>query len=119
MKTADLASWVDRYVHAWKTNDPEEIGQLFSESARYFTAPYRKPWAGRDAIVKGWLDRKDDQGTWKFRYEILAATETLGFVRGWTTYLGNEPNEYSNLWLVSLDTQGRCSEFTEWWMEHA
>lgn len=118
MKAGDLESWVDRYVEAWKTNDPEDIGQLFIENARYFTAPYRKPWSGRDAIVKGWLDRKDDQGTWKFRYEILAVAESLGFVRGWTTYLVDEPKEFSNLWVVSLDGNGRCSEFTEWWMEH-
>lgn len=119
MKAGDLASWVDRYVEAWKTNDPQDIERLFTQDARYYTAPHRKPWSGRVAIVKGWLDRKDDQGTWRFRYEILAVTEGLGFVRGWTTYVGNEAKEYSNLWVVRLDANGRCSEFTEWWMEQS
>ena len=28
------------------------------------------------------------------------------------------PIEYSNLWVIRLDGDGRCSEFTEWWMQH-
>jgi uncharacterized protein (TIGR02246 family) len=55
MVAADVARWVDGYIRAWKTNDPADIGRLFTEDARYFTAPYRQPWTGRDAIVAGWL----------------------------------------------------------------
>jgi hypothetical protein len=25
---------------------------------------------------------------------------------------------YSNLWVIRLDQEGRCTEFTEWWMQH-
>jgi hypothetical protein len=49
---------------------------------------------------------------------VLAVAGDLGFVRGWTTYT-NPPTAYSNLWVVRLAADGRCVEFTEWWMEHA
>jgi hypothetical protein len=25
--------------------------------------------------------------------------------------------DYSNLWVVRLDRDGRCTHFTEWWMQ--
>ena len=31
---------------------------------------------------------------------------------------GTPPHTYSNLWVVRLDAEGRCTEFTEWWMRH-
>ena len=109
-----LASWVFRYVQAWASNDAEAVGALFSDDARYFRAPYGDPWVGREAIVAGWLEHKDEPGSWGFRFEILAVDEPVGFVRGWTEYR-DEPN-YSNLWVVRLDEAGECTEFTEWFM---
>ena len=69
-----------------------------------------------DEIVAGWLERHDEPGTWSFRHEVLAVAGDLGFVRGWTRY-AQPPTAYSNLWIVRLAADGRCSEFTEWWME--
>ena len=116
MDASHAEGWVDRYVRAWSSNDPGEIGDLFTDDARYYTAPYRQPWSGREAIVEGWLDRKDLPGQWGFRYEVLGTSGDLAFVRGWTTYPEDDPAEYSNLWVIRLGPDGRCSEFIEWWM---
>jgi len=86
---------------------------LFTENARYYTAPSREPWQGRAGIVEAWLARQDTPGTWTFRYEIMAVHEDMGFVRGWTTYTNDD--DYDNLWVIRLDGQ-LCSEFTEWFM---
>jgi hypothetical protein len=106
---------VERYVEAWASNDPRAIGGLFTEGARYYTAPHREPWEGQRDIVEGWLDRKDEQETWSFRYEVLAVCDDVGFVRGWTDY--RDDHDYSNLWVIRLEDDARCSEFVEWWME--
>ncbi len=111
-----LEAWLEGYIRAWNSNDPHEIGGLFAEDACYYTAPHREPWRGRAGIVAGWLGRKDEPGSFTFRHQVLAATPELGIVRGWTRY-ADPPQEYSNLWLIALDEQGRCVEFTEWWME--
>jgi ketosteroid isomerase-like protein len=112
----DAESWVERYVRAWETNDADDIGSLFTDDARYFTAPHRVPWSGREGIVEGWLDRKDDRGTWGFRWEVQDVIGQRAYVRGVTTYPGQDPPEYANLWVIDLAPDGRCSEFTEWWM---
>jgi hypothetical protein len=116
MDRSDVQTWVDRYVRAWETNDPQDIGGLFSEDARYYTAPHRKPWTGREGIVEGWLDRKDEQGDWTFRSEVIGIDRDVAFVRGVTGYK-DEGKDYENLWMIRLDDSGRASEFIEWWME--
>lgn len=113
---SDVAAWVDRYIEAWGTNDPEQIGALFTDDAAYYTAPHREPWTGRDTIVREWLGRKDEPGDWDFRYEVLGVDGSLGFVRGWTTYHTDDP-DYANLWTIRLEPDGRASEFVEWFME--
>lgn len=118
MDATALRSWVDRYRDAWESNDPEGIGSLFTDDARYLTEPYADPTEGRDAIVAAWLDSRDEPGQTDFRYEVMAIAGDLGFVRCWTTYHDPPEREYSNLWVVKLAEDGRCEEFTEWWMQH-
>ena len=117
MDRSPVERWVEGYIEAWRTNDPDDIGSLFTDDARYYTAPDREPWTGREGIVEGWIDRKDEPGLWTFRYDVLAECDGVSFVRGWTDYT-EAPKRYSNLWVIRLEADGRCSEFTEWWMEY-
>ena len=114
---AALADWMAAYERAWASNDAHEIGALFGDDAVYFTAPFREPWRGRQQIVDGWLDRRDEPGDWSFEWQPLLDTPELAIITGTTTYR-NPALAYSNLWVLRLDTDGRCREFTEWWMEH-
>ena len=117
MDETAVERWIEGYIRAWRSNDPDDIGSLFTDDALYFTAPHREPWRGREGIVDGWLGRKDEPGEWNFRYEVLATTDDLAFVEGWTDYEGQVPPRFANLWVIRLAPDGRCSRFTEWWME--
>ena len=112
-----LAQWVEAYVRAWNTNDPAEIGALFTEDAVYLTEPYSEPWRGRNAIVAGWIENRDEPGQTTFDWQPLLETPELSILTGTTVY--RDPDRtYSNLWLVRFDPDGRCREFVEWWMKH-
>jgi ketosteroid isomerase-like protein len=111
----DYAAWVERYIGAWNSNDPDEIGALFADDAAYSPTSYAKPWQGRDEIVAQWLARKDEPGAWTFSYEVIGAVGEIGFLRGVTDYPSDE-EEYHNLWEITLDSSGRCTRFVEWWM---
>ncbi len=116
MERGDFDAWVGRYVRAWDSNELADIAALFTDDAKYYTAPFRQPWNGREAIVSGWLRHRDEAGDHGFRHEVLGVDGNVGFVRGWTAYPGQEPQSYSNLWVIRLEDEGRASEFTEWWM---
>ncbi len=100
----------------WNSNDPADIGALFTDDAEYYTAPFREPWRGRKQIVDGWLGRKDEPGEATFEWRPLVVTDEVAIAQGTTTY----PDErFSNLWVIRLDPDGRRREFTGWWMEQA
>ena len=130
MQNDDVRRWVEAYRAAWVTNAPKDIAALFTEKAVYEFRPNDpEPWRGRDAIVAGWLESKDAPETWKFDFTVLGTlnpTEVNEFgmevvaartavVQGVTEYLDHRPT-YENLWLITLDDEGRASHFTEWFM---
>ncbi|WP_026211666.1 nuclear transport factor 2 family protein [Longispora albida] len=110
-----VTGWIDGYVRAWNSNRAEDIGVLFTEDARYFTAPYAEPWTGRADIVRQWLENADEPGDTEFSWDLLSLSHGLAVVQGHTVYKA-ERREYRNLWLIRLDAQGQCEEFTEWYM---
>ena len=117
MDAAAVSAWVEGYVRAWNSNDPDDIGRLFTDDAAYYTDPFDAKWQGRDMIVREWLNRKDEPGDTSFRHEVVAVQDDLGIVRGWTHYFTAPPGDYSNLWVIRFAPDGRCREFTEWWMQ--
>ena len=120
MTRGEFAVWLDRYVAAWKSYDPDAIGDLFTEDASY---SYRGGWAnveGREAIVADWLRDRDEEGTFDASYEPLAVDGDVHVARGTSTYRnadGSLRDEYSNIFVCAFDADGRCSSFTEWFVK--
>jgi len=116
-----IREWLAAYRHAWSTDDPDEVGALFSEDVRYLTAPYRPPLEGLAAVTDYWLGEREAGIPWSFEYQVLAQEGDLFVVRGVTTYPegtsdADGPETFHNLWLVTLDADGRASEFVEYFM---
>jgi hypothetical protein len=122
-----VQAWLDRYVEAWKTYDPEQIGALFSTDAEYRYHPWDAPVVGRAEIVRSWVEpegpnsSRDTPGTYEAHYEpFVVDTDEDGAVAiGWTTYLGagGEPERtYDNCFLLRFDGEGACRSFTELFM---
>jgi ketosteroid isomerase-like protein len=111
-----VTAWIDNYRTAWESNDAEQIGNLFTEDAAYFSEPFREPWRGRAEIVRQWIARKDDPGTWTFEWHPLIVTDDLAIIEGETVY---PDRRYSNLWVLRLDHSGQARQFTEWWMDQS
>jgi len=111
-----LRAWVEAYVAAWNSNDPEAIRDLFAAVATYKLEPWSQPWRGREQILAGWLENADEPGDTEFEWWPLARDGDLRVLEAATRYrsLGKD---YCNLWLVRLDAEGRCTEFAEWWKE--
>jgi len=79
---AAVDAWVRSYVEAWRSNDPQAIGNLFTDDAEYLTGPFDEPWRGRAAIVEGWLARSDEAGSWTFEVSSVDVADGVAFVEG-------------------------------------
>ena len=128
MTHAEVQAWLDRYVEAWKSFDPDAIAALFSEDAEYRYQPWGEPTVGRDEIVRDWLnpggsaDRRDQPGTWWASYEPWAVEGDRAVVIGETAYFQDasqavEERRYWNSWLIEFDAAGRCRSFVEYYMQ--
>ncbi|MCK2213481.1 nuclear transport factor 2 family protein [Actinomadura sp. ATCC 31491] len=102
-------------MRAWASNRPDDITALFTDDALYYAEPHREPWRGHAEIVARWLERKDEPGEADFAWRPVCVTDDTGVIQGMTTY---PDKTYSNLWVIRFAPDGRCREFTEWWMRH-
>lgn len=119
-----LQRWLDRYVDAWQTYDPDRIGDLFTDDAEYLYHPSDEPVRGRDAIVRAWTEpdgaasTRDEPGTYEAQYEPYAVDGERAVAVGWSRYFGDATRStvervYDNCFLLEFGADGRCRRFTE------
>ena len=122
MNRSDVQAWLDRYIEAWRSNDRDQIGALFSDDAVYRYNPYvdeSRALKGRDAIVAGWLDEPDEAGSWEASYEAYAVDGDRAVATGTSRYAATDTDPektYHNVFLLEFAPDGRCSFFMEYFM---
>jgi ketosteroid isomerase-like protein len=121
--------WLGRYVEAWKTYDRDKVEALFAEDITYRYHPYDDPIEGRDALVEPWRDAgesadasgRDEPGTYEAFYRCVAADGDMAVAVGSSSYRdspdGPVARVYDNCFVMRFDGEGRCREFTEWFMK--
>lgn len=124
MTRDDVQAWLDRYVAAWESYDPEAIGDLFSRDAECRYHPWDAPVSGREAIVRSWLQpggagtSHDAPGTYRGEYRAYVAEGERAVAVGTSTYWTDAARatvdkRYHNAFLLEFDPDGRCRSFTE------
>ena len=122
----DVQAWLDRYVAAWETYDPDAIGLLFNEDAEYRYHPWEEPIRGRAAIVSSWVapegdaSSRDAPGSWTATYRPYAVVGDRAVATGQSDYVatGQAPaRTYHNCFVLEFDSDGRCRSFSEYFMK--
>jgi hypothetical protein len=129
MDQVSAQEWLDRYVGAWVSYEPEAIGGLFSDDVAYRYHPYDEPTVGREAVVASWLGEpqvegassRDQPGTFEASYAPVAVDGDVVVATGTTSYReaagGPVVRVYDNCFVMRFDGAGRCREFTEYYMK--
>lgn len=110
----DVQRWLDHYVAAWRSYDPDQIADLFSRDATYAYQPWAEPLRGSSAIVADWLKEPDEPDSWQADYRPLLVAGNRATATGETRYRGGKT--YRNLFVLTFDDAGRCTDFVEWYM---
>ena len=75
---------------------------------------------GSDGPKTAWLTDPDPPGSWEADYEVLAIDGDACVAHGRTRYLTDDraaiDREFANVFVTHFDDEGRCREFTEWYM---
>jgi hypothetical protein len=104
-------------VAAWRSYDADAIRALFAGDAEYAYHPYDEPLNGADAIVESWLGDRDDPSIWEASYAPALIDGERAIAKGETRYSDNGA-VFSNLFELEFDSQGRCTRFVEWYLQH-
>ena len=129
MNRSGVDSWLEAYVEAWRTYDREQIGALFAEDVSYRYHPGDEPIEGRAAVVESWLGEgdhadastRDEPGTYDAGYRAIAVDGEVAVATGSSSYRespgGPVARVYDNCFVMRFDSEGRCREFTEWFVK--
>ena len=128
MDRTQAQEWLDRYVAAWRSYDPDEIGALFSDDVSYRFYSYAEPVLGREAVVASWLGESDSStastrdapGTFEAGYRPVAVDGDTVIATGTSTYRerpdGPVAHVFDNCFVMLFDSAGRCRELTEYYI---
>jgi uncharacterized protein YciI len=110
-----FGGWVAAYERAWRTAGTASLADLFTTGARYRAAPFEEPLVGLEAIAAFWeAEREGPDEPFALNAELVAADGDTGVVRAAVVY-GEPPQRiFRDLWVITLDADGRCSAFEEW-----
>ena len=129
MDRAAAQAWLDRYVSAWLSYDTNDIAELFTDDVTYRYHPSGDQIVGRSAVVATWLGEsgsddastRDAPGTYSARYAPVAVDGDVVVSTGISSYReqpdGPVVRVYDNCFVMRFDAQGRCSEFTEYYVQ--
>ena len=76
--------------------------------------------AHRSAIVSSWVDDQDPPDSWRAEYAPYAVDGERVVATGRSRYYnaaGALTREFHNAFVMRFDADGRCKEFTEWFMQ--
>jgi len=112
---ADLARWIDAYERAWRTAGTAALEQLFTAEATYRNAPFAETVTGLDAIAAFWeAERDGSDEPFTMHWEPVAVEGDVGVARVEVNYAEPAPHVYRDLWVITLQPDGRCRAFEEW-----
>ncbi len=112
MDRAAVMTWVQRYEQAWRASDTDAVPRLFTPEISYRRSPYTPPLVGYQPLREFWTE--DDGATFTMSAEPVAVEDDVAVVRVRVNYGGDEPQEYTDLWLLHFAADGRVDDFEEW-----
>jgi SnoaL-like domain len=112
---ADLARWMQSYERAWRTAGTAALEQLFTAQATYRDAPFADPLVGLEAIAAFWeAERDGPDEPFTLQWAPVAVEGDVGVARVEVAYGDPAVGVYRDLWIVTLEADGRCAAFEEW-----
>lgn len=118
MERESFHQWLASYGRAWTNRDAEAAASLYADNATYQVTPFDEPLLGRPQIHGYWTGVAKTQERIQFRYEILAVAGEYGIARWWASFVivpQGLDTKLDGIFLISLDSAGRCQSLREWW----
>jgi limonene-1,2-epoxide hydrolase len=114
----DAAAFVEAYGRAWESWDFSAFVDLFSESVVYVAHATAESVVGRDELAAYIRKEAEDQGRARVRMGRPVIDGDRVAAEFWVTR-SNEGQDWTTAgcFIARLDSDGRCSDFREYWFD--
>jgi hypothetical protein len=117
----ELDAWLDFYGRAWERRDVDAFVSCFADDAAYHWGPFGAPLRGHDEIHARADRAISQQSDVAFEHDPLAVTPDDRGIAWWGVTFAVPAagirTRIEGIFIVTLDDDGRCTEFREWWNE--
>ncbi|HET7690581.1 MAG TPA: nuclear transport factor 2 family protein [Nocardioidaceae bacterium] len=108
-----VEQWVAEYERLWRSQDPDNLGSLFTDDATYRTSPWAQPISGLPALQTFWAEGSEPGEEFTMSSSVVAVDGSTAVVRVAVEYQ-NPTEPWRDLWVLEFAEDGRCSAFEEW-----
>jgi hypothetical protein len=110
---AAVNDWLARYERAWRSPGTAALDELFADAVTYVASPWAAPMLGVASLRRFWDAARSgpDEG-FRMASEVVAVDGSAAVVRVHVDY--DDGQRWRDLWVLTLDDEGRCEHFEEW-----
>lgn len=117
MSHLEFDNWLKNLKKIWETKNPDAVIDICADKFFWYETPFDKPLTKREQLLKEWQSvlQQDDI---HITYDILSINENIGIVNwhaAFTRLPSKEKVELDGIFQVSLNDQGKCTEFRQWY----
>ena len=111
--------WLDRLKDVWETKSPNKILDIVAQKFVWQEGPFDEPITTKEGLINEWnsvLNHKDVNVS----YKMLVVEKNVGIAQFHATYVrlsSGENLEIDGVFMISLDENGKCIEFSQWYNE--
>lgn len=117
MTHQQFKNWLEQLKGIWETKNPNAVVDLCAEEFLWFETPFNKPFTTKEGLLEEWKSILDQENI-SVSYEILGINENVGIAQWKATFVrlpSKEEITLDGIFKVSLDEQGKCIEFHQWY----
>lgn len=118
MTQRQFTDWLEKLKLAWETKNPEAAAVLCAEKLIWYETPFDKPLTTKYQVLQEWKSVPESQKDITVSYEVINVTNNVG-VAHWFAEFTRIPSgkraSLDGIYKVTLDNNGLCTEFHQWW----
>lgn len=117
MTRQQFKEWLDKLKSAWETKNPNAAIDLCAEQFLWYETPFSEPLKTKEQLLKEWKSVLNQENI-SVSYEILCINENMGIAKwkaAFTRLPSKEKATLDGIFKVSLNEQGECIEFHQWY----
>ncbi|HUD09896.1 MAG TPA: nuclear transport factor 2 family protein [Patescibacteria group bacterium] len=109
--------WLKKLINVWESKNPNGVLDLVSEKFIWHDAPFDKPLTTKEDLLREWQSVLNHDAI-QVTYEMLGIENNVGIAHWHATFirlLSKEEAELDGIYKITLDDNGKCTEFHQWY----